>query len=67
MTLASGDWSPMRSSRESSCSACSSTFSGISASPIFLRYSSMIAFSPASENAICERLSPLRPIWRGTR
>ena len=40
MTVASGVWSPMRSSRESSRSACSSTFSGISASAIFVRYSS---------------------------
>ena len=40
MTVASGVWSPMRSSRESSRSACSRTFSGISASAIFVRYSS---------------------------
>ena len=36
MTVASGVWSPMRSSRESSRSACSRTFSGISASAIFV-------------------------------
>ena len=29
--------------------------------------SAMIAFRPASENAICERFRPLRSIWRGTR
>ena len=30
-------------------------------------YEPMIAFRPASLNATCERLSPLRSIWRGTR
>ena len=40
MTDASGVWSPMRSRRESSRSACSKTFSGMSASASFCRYSS---------------------------
>ena len=30
-------------------------------------YAPMIVFSPVSVKAICERLSPLRSIWRGTR
>ena len=39
-SIASGDCSPMRSRRASSRSACSRTSSGISASAIFVRYSS---------------------------
>src|ERR671914_708286 len=73
---ASPPCSPMRSSRSSSRSACSRTSSGMPASPIFVRYSSMIepSSSPSSLriDSICLRRKYSRccfsaPDWTSSR